>query len=76
MKHTIFSYHGILSLNDGNHVHELMAEPEQETIESFHEDNEPQRYSSDEFFSSDDSDDEVDYANDARNLNCTSDEDS
>ena len=76
MKHTIFSYHGILIFNDGCHVHGLMAGPEQETIASNHENNETQKYSSDEYSSAYDSDDEADYANDVQNVNFTFDEDS
>jgi hypothetical protein len=76
MKHIIFSYRGILSLNDGSHVTGLMTKPEQETIASTHEDNEAQKYSSDESSSAYDSDDEADYANDVQNVNFTSDEDS
>ena len=43
MKHTIFNYCGLLSLNDGSHGLGLMAGPEQEIIPSTHEDNEPQK---------------------------------
>jgi hypothetical protein len=76
MKHTIFSYRGILSLNDESHVPGLMARPEQETIVSNHEDNEPQRYSSDKSSNAYNSDDEVDYADVVHNINFTSDKNS
>jgi hypothetical protein len=76
MKHTIFSYRELLSLNDGSHVPGLMAGPEQKTIENNQEDNKIQRYSSDEFSNVFDSDDEADYVNDVQNVNFTSDEDS
>jgi hypothetical protein len=64
VKHTIFNYRGILSLNDGSHIPGLMVRPEQETIPSNHKNNEPQKYSSDESSSAYDSDDEADYVND------------
>ena len=76
MKHIILRYRGILSLNDESQVHGLMAGHEQETIPSNHEDNEAQRYLSDESFSVYDSENEADYANDVQNVNFTSDEDS
>ena len=76
MKHTIFSYRGILNLNDGSHVPGLMAGHEQETIASNHENNKAQRYLSDESSSAYNSDDEADYANDVQNVNFTSDKDS
>ena len=76
MKHTVFNYHGLLSLNDGSHVPGLMAGPEQETIPSNYEDNEPQRYSNDESSSARDWDDEADHTNDVQNVTLTSDEDS
>ena len=76
LKHTVFNYRGLLSLNDGSHVPRLIAGPERKIIPSNHEDNEPQRYSSDESSSVRDSDDEADYANDVQNVTLTSDEDS
>ena len=76
MKHTIFSYRRILSLNDESHVPGLKSGPDKKTIEINHNDNKFQRNSNHKSSSSDNSDDEADYANDTQNLNFNSVEDS
>jgi hypothetical protein len=76
MKHTIFSYREILSLNNESHIPGLMAGLEQEIIPDNHKHNEPQRYSSDESSGAYDSDNGANYANDGPNVNFTFDEDS